>query len=204
MSLVGPRPLPLRDYEQPRGVAPQAPTSCLPGVTGPLADLRPPRASASTTSSRLDSTNLENWSIWLGHLDPRQRRIPAVARGPPAPTDRLRRHRRLRARARALSRAAWPSLVGVDVVVVDNGGNAGRFPDGVGAMVSPGPQPRLRGGAANLGRAGGSRRRAALPEPGTRSVGAGATSSGSRARSRTRAIGIAMPRAVAPRPARGR
>ena len=64
MSLVGPRPLPLRDHAK---LEPwhRRRTNVLPGHDGPVAD----RAAAATSSFddlvRLDFYYLENWSLWL-------------------------------------------------------------------------------------------------------------------------------------------
>ena len=61
--LVGPRPLPLRDYAPARGLAPQA-LPRAPGHDRPLADLRPLDLTFDDLV-RLDFYYLENWSIWL-------------------------------------------------------------------------------------------------------------------------------------------
>ena len=79
MSLVGPRPLPLRDYElledwhRPRYLV-------LPGMTG-LWQISGRSGLSFDDLVRLDFTYLENWSIWLDIVDHRSRRSPQCSRG---------------------------------------------------------------------------------------------------------------------------
>ena len=83
MSLVGPRPLPLRDYE-PLEPWHRKRYLVLPGMTG-LWQVAAARASASTILSGSTST-LEHWSIWLD-ISILLKTIPAVLAGPRARTD---------------------------------------------------------------------------------------------------------------------
>ena len=63
MSLVGPRPLPLRDYELLEDGTASA-TSCCPGMTG-LWQISGRSNLSFDDLVRLDFYYLDNWSIWL-------------------------------------------------------------------------------------------------------------------------------------------
>ena len=80
MSLVGPRPLPLRDYELLEDWH-RARYIVLPGITG-LWQISGRSGLGFDDLVRLDFTYLENWSIWLD-ITIIARTIPAVlaARG---------------------------------------------------------------------------------------------------------------------------
>jgi lipopolysaccharide/colanic/teichoic acid biosynthesis glycosyltransferase len=78
MSLVGPRPLPLRDYEH---LEPwhRKRYLVLPGVTG-LWQISGRSSLSFDDLVRLDFYYLENWSIWLD-ISILAKTIPAVIRG---------------------------------------------------------------------------------------------------------------------------
>ena len=78
MSLVGPRPLPLRDYELLEDWH-RARYSVLPGMTG-LWQISGRSGLTFDDLVRLDFTYLENWSIWLD-ITIIARTIPAVIAG---------------------------------------------------------------------------------------------------------------------------
>ena len=69
MSLVGPRPLPLRDHAMLEDWH-RARYLVLPGMTG-LWQISGRSGLEFDDLVRLDFTYIENWSIWLGHLDHR-------------------------------------------------------------------------------------------------------------------------------------
>ena len=76
MSLVGPRPLPLRDYDAARGAGTASATSSCPGMTG-LWQISGRSNLAFDDLVRLDFYYLENWSIWLD-ISILVKTIPAV------------------------------------------------------------------------------------------------------------------------------
>ncbi|MGZ4438873.1 MAG: sugar transferase [Gaiellaceae bacterium] len=78
MSLVGPRPLPLRDYEQLEAWHRKR-YLVLPGVTG-LWQVSGRSSLGFDNLVRLDFYYLENWSIWLD-ISILAKTIPAVLRG---------------------------------------------------------------------------------------------------------------------------
>jgi lipopolysaccharide/colanic/teichoic acid biosynthesis glycosyltransferase len=78
MSLVGPRPLPLRDYQLLEDWH-RARYAVLPGMTG-LWQISGRSGLTFDDLVRLDFTYLENWSIWLD-ITIIARTIPAVLRG---------------------------------------------------------------------------------------------------------------------------
>jgi lipopolysaccharide/colanic/teichoic acid biosynthesis glycosyltransferase len=78
MSLVGPRPLPLRDYQQLEAWHRKR-YLVLPGVTG-LWQISGRSSLGFDDLVRLDFYYLENWSIWLD-VSILAKTIPAVARG---------------------------------------------------------------------------------------------------------------------------
>ena len=78
MSLVGPRPLPLRDYQLLEDWH-RARYAVLPGMTG-LWQISGRSGLSFDDLVRLDFTYLENWSIWLD-ITIIARTIPAVLRG---------------------------------------------------------------------------------------------------------------------------
>ncbi len=78
MSLVGPRPLPLRDYERLEGWHRKR-YLVLPGVTG-LWQISGRSSLGFDDLVRLDFYYLENWSIWLD-ISILVKTIPAVIRG---------------------------------------------------------------------------------------------------------------------------
>jgi lipopolysaccharide/colanic/teichoic acid biosynthesis glycosyltransferase len=78
MSLVGPRPLPLRDYELLEDWH-RARYRVLPGMTG-LWQISGRSGLTFDDLVRLDFTYLENWSIWLD-ITIIARTIPAVIAG---------------------------------------------------------------------------------------------------------------------------
>lgn len=78
MSLVGPRPLPLRDYELLEDWH-RARYAVLPGMTG-LWQISGRSGLAFDDLVRLDFTYIENWSIWLD-ITIIARTIPAVLTG---------------------------------------------------------------------------------------------------------------------------
>ena len=78
MSLVGPRPLPLRDYELLEDWH-RARYLVLPGMTG-LWQISGRSGLSFDDLVRLDFTYLDNWSIWLD-ISIIAKTIPAVIRG---------------------------------------------------------------------------------------------------------------------------
>jgi lipopolysaccharide/colanic/teichoic acid biosynthesis glycosyltransferase len=78
MSLVGPRPLPLRDYARLEGWHRKR-YLVLPGVTG-LWQISGRSSLGFDDLVRLDFYYLENWSIWLD-ISILVKTIPAVIRG---------------------------------------------------------------------------------------------------------------------------
>jgi lipopolysaccharide/colanic/teichoic acid biosynthesis glycosyltransferase len=77
MSLVGPRPLPLRDYELLEDWH-RARYAVLPGMTG-LWQISGRSGLSFDDLVRLDFTYLENWSIWLD-ITIIVKTVPAVIR----------------------------------------------------------------------------------------------------------------------------
>jgi lipopolysaccharide/colanic/teichoic acid biosynthesis glycosyltransferase len=75
MSLVGPRPLPLRDYQQLEDWH-RARYAVLPGMTG-LWQISGRSGLTFDDLVRLDFTYIENWSIWLD-ISIIAKTIPAV------------------------------------------------------------------------------------------------------------------------------
>ena len=78
MSLVGPRPLPLRDYVQLEAWHRKR-YLVLPGVTG-LWQISGRSSLGFDDLVRLDFYYLENWSIWLD-ISILAKTLPAVVRG---------------------------------------------------------------------------------------------------------------------------
>ena len=180
MSLVGPRPLPIRDFEllepwhRKRYLV-------LPGMTG-LWQIAGRSTLGFDDLVRLDFYYLEHWSIWLD-ISILLKTIPAVLARRGAYSgfrksgdffdgQRLGDHRPLRgARPALLSGCSTRCGAGglAEVIVVDNGGGGPEIEEARGTRGSPRrrprPEPRLRGGVESR-RPGGDGRRPRLPEPG--------------------------------------
>ena len=190
MSLIGPRPLPLRDYEQLENWHRKR-YLVLPGVTG-LWQISGRSNLDFDDLVRLDFYYLENWSIWLD--------ISILREDDPRGSERPRRLLTVAvvivafesgpALARCL-RSLREDAPEAEVIVVDNGGSDAEVVGGGRARARAAPraprEPWLRG-RLQLRRGRGHERRARLPESRTPSS-ARALCDSSRGRWRTRLSG---------------